>query len=260
MKIKAGNLNDYLQSTLENSNDHAQENPQLMHMIYRMDKLFHEEIFDHEFDVNPVAGFLVMNSYMMLLSAVRQALSGHTVSVFPIMRTALESACYAFLAAHDEELCKVWLNRHKSKNALQKCREKFTAKKAANQLKNLSPEMAEYVMAHYEASIDFGAHPNQKSILNHLKDIVKVEEGFQGFELVGVYNRNSWNVNFALFACAEVGQAIAFLFAASSKNHPLIHERLNIFQEWINEKIRLADEFNNGCIEYDEEMYRSFAP
>ncbi|KGA21938.1 hypothetical protein LES60_02570 [Pectobacterium brasiliense] len=260
MKIKAGTLLDYLNATLENSSVHAQEHPQLMYMVIQMDQIFQEEIFGHEFDVDPIAGLLAINAYTMLLSAVKQALSGHTVSTFPIVRTALESACYAYLIAHDEAMGKIWLNRHTSKGALQKCRKMFTVKKASNELKSISHEMAEYVMAHYEAAIDLGAHPNQKAVFNHLTDMGEVDTRFHGFELTGVYGQNSWHVNYALLVCTEVGQAIAFLLAASVKNHPLIHDRLKVFTSWLDEKNRIADELNGEPIDYTGPMYCSVIP
>lgn len=260
MKINAGTLHDYLTATLENAQDHTDKQPQLMHMVYRMDEIFHQEIFEYDSDVNPAAGLLAMNSYTMLLSAVQQALTGHIVPIFTIVRAALESACYAYLIALDEEKGKIWLDRHSSKSALQMSRNTFTAKKAANELKLRCPEMAEYVMAIYDAAIDFGAHPNQKSVFNHLEDIGPVGEEFHGFELTGVYGRNSWQVNHALLACIEYGQAIAFLIAASTENHPLTNDRLHVFQNWMNEKTCIAEELNGKPIEYSGPMYCSVIP
>ena len=260
MKMNAGTLLDYLSATLENSNDHAQEHPQLMHMVLQMDQIFQKEIFGHEFDVRPITGFLALNSYTLLLSVVRQALSGHLVAVFPIVRTALESACYAYLIAHNEEMEQIWLNRHKTASALHKCRKMFSVKKASNELKSISPEMAEYVMANYEAAIDFGAHPNNKAIFNHLTDMGEVDERFHGFELTGVYGRNSWHVNYALLVCTEVGQAIAFLLAACADKHPLIHERLEVFTSWVDEKNRMVDKINGEPMDYTGPMYCSVIP
>ena len=260
MKIEAGTLLDYLNATLENSNDHAQEHPQLMYMVLKMDRIFQEEIFDHEFDVNPIAGFLAMNSYMLLLSAVRQALSGHLVAVFPVVRTALESACYAYLIAHDEAIGNIWLNRHTTRSALDKCRRTLSVKKALDALKSNYPEMAEYVMANYEIAIDFGAHPNKKAVFNHLKYRGEVDEIFYDLELTGVYGRNSWHVNCALLFCTEVGQAIAFLLAACADKHPLIHDRLDVFNKWVDEKNKMADEINGEPINYTGPMYCSVKP
>jgi len=257
VKINAGSLFDYLKAMRENINDHANDHPQLMNMVFQMDKIFQEEIFQYEFDIDPISGFLSMNSYQLLLNAVQQALSGHLVTVFPIIRTALESACYAYLTAHNEEMVQVWLNRHKSESALQKCRKLFSVKKASNELKSISPEMAEYVMAHYEAAIDYGAHPNKKAVFSHLSDMGEVDERSHGFELTGVYGRNSWQVNYALLVCTEAGQAIAFLLAACTEKHPLLKDRLEVFQWWMDEKNRIAEELNGEPINYTGPMYCS---
>jgi hypothetical protein len=112
----------------------------------------------------------------------------------------------------------------------------------------------------YDASIDFGAHPNRKSVIDHLEDSGPVGEDFHSFELTGVYGQNSWHVNFALLVCVEVGQAIAFLVAASSENHPLINERVDLLQDWVDAKNRMAEEINDEPINYAGPMYSSVLP
>ncbi|QTO56190.1 hypothetical protein J8I88_19560 (plasmid) [Duffyella gerundensis] len=260
MKINTGTLLDYLNVTLENSNNHVQEHPQLMNLVLQMDLIFQKEIFDHEFEVNPIAGLLAMNYYTQLLSAVNLALPGNQAAIFPNVRTALESACYAYLIAHNKAMAEVWLNRHTTKNSLDKCRKIFSVKKASNDLKNLSPEMAEYVMAHYNAAIDFGAHPNRKAIFHHLTDMGEVDERHHGFELTCVYGRNSWHVNYALLICTEIGQAIAFLPAACTEKHLLIHDRLEVFESWIDEKNQMAEKMNSEPLDYSGPMYCSVIP
>lgn len=242
MKINASPLYDYLAATLENSKFHAFKQPQLMSMVNEMDQIFHDEIFNYEFDISPVAGLLAMNSYMMLLNAIQQALTGHTVSIFPIVRAAIESAMYAYLIADDESNEKIWLNRNTSKSAKDKCGKAFSAKNAEKKLKLISPEMATYVKENYDASIDYGAHPNRRSIYSHLIDTGLVSDRFHSFTLNGVYERNSREVNNALLACIEFGQAIAFLIAACDKNHPIICERVNVFQGWIDKKNLLVED------------------
>jgi len=260
LKIRAGSLPDYLTATLKNAQDHSAEPPQLMFMVQQMDQMFQQEIFDQEFEAHPTTALLVVNSHMMLLSAIRQALSGHVVTTYPIARAALESACYAFLISCDETKADIWLNRHVSKSALQRCRDTFTAAKAAKELKGISPEMAEYVMGYYDASIDFGAHPNRKSVVDHLESSGPIAGGLHGFELIGVYGRNSWQVNQALLACVEAGQAIAFLIAASAKNHPLINERVNVLQEWMDAKNRMVEEIKGEPLDYTGPLYCSVMP
>ncbi|WJD68702.1 hypothetical protein QQ994_19020 [Pseudomonas asiatica] len=259
MKLDAGSLSDYLSATLKVATEHSETPPHLMFMVRRMDEIFHQEIFGHEFEANPTVGLLAMNAYVTLLSAVRQALSGHVVSTFPIARAALESACYALLA-RDEIKAEIWADRHTSELSLKACRRTFTAQKAADELRAISPQMAEYVMAHYEASIDFGAHPNRKSVIDHLEDSGPAGDGLHGFELIGVYGSNSWQVNHALLACVEAGQAIAFLMAAAAENHPLINERLGVIQGWMDAKRQVLEELSGGPLDYSGPMYRSVIP
>ena len=260
MKINAGTLSNYLTATLENAQDHAAEAPQLMFLVDQMDEIFQREIFAHDFDAPPTAALLVMNAYTMLLSAVRQALSGHVVTTYPVARAALESACYAFLIARDETKSDIWFDRHTSQKALKTCRQTFTAKSAADELKLIDPVMAEYVLAYYDASIDFGAHPNRKSVTDHLEDSGAVGEGLHGFELTGVYGRNSWQVNQALLACVEAGLAIVFLTVASSEKHPLVHERASVYQNWMDEKNRVLSELKGGTVDGKGPIYCSVTP
>ena len=250
MKINAEGLSVYLKATSENIDDHYKQPPDLMSLVVEMDEIFQNEIFAHEFEVSTFAGFLAMNSYTILLSAVRQGLSGHTVTIFPLVRTALESACYAYLIAQDKELEGIWLNRNKSNTALEKCRKNLTVQRAKTRLMSLSPEMANYVKELYDQSIDHGAHPNRKSVFKHLSNDGEVMDKFHSFTLNGVYGANSWNVNYSLLVCTEYGQAIAFLLAACVRKHPLLHERIEIFQNWLDKKAQIAEELNGREIDY----------
>lgn len=260
MQINAGTLQSYLTATIENAQDHAEQPPQLMFMIERMDQIFREEIFVSEYDAHPVSALLVMNAHMMLMSSIRQALSGHVVSTFPIVRAALESACYAFLICQDEQRAEVWLERHESVKALKACRNIFQVSVAVKELRPLAPEMAEYVSAHYDAAIDYGAHPNKRSVMNHFEDGGANNNGLHSFHLVGVYGRNSWQVNHALLVCVEVGQAIAFLVAASASDHTFVRRKVSVFQEWMDEKNRIVEELNGGPLAYANAMYTSIDP
>lgn len=257
MKITAGTLSDYLAATLENAQDHQRVAPELMPLVVHMDEVFQGEILGCDFDVHPTTGLLAMHAYTMLLSSVREALSGHVVSTFPIVRAALESACYAYLIAQDPAMGEVWLNRHQSNAALNKCRKTFTAKRAAEALERSHPGMAEWVLALYEASIDFGAHPNQKSVVGHLADGGTVDGGYQMFELTGVYGCDSWEVNRALMACVETGQVVAFMLAACPKEHPLLNERIEILQGWVDRKNEVVEKIKGEPIEFGGPLYSS---
>jgi hypothetical protein len=260
VKIKIGRVRDYLVATLENTQAHASESPELMHLITQMDDIFHDEIFSLPLSQKPTADLLIINAYTMLLAGIREALSGHVVCVFPIVRAALESSCYAYLIANDASKADIWLERHSSEVAMKNCRNVFTAKKAVDILRSSDPVMADYVWGYYEASIDYGAHPNNKSVIGHLSDSGPAEEGLHGFELTSVYGKNSWQVNHALFVCVEAGQAIAYLIASSIENHPLIHERGEVFKRWIDAKNRMVEDLTGESCDCTAPVYSSVRP
>lgn len=244
MKIEIDTLSNYLRATIENHFHHAKEEPDLMAMIYEMDRIFHQEIFAHEYDANAATMLLAMNSYMMLSNAVLQALSGHQVAVLPVARAALESACYAYLTSSDKKMSEIWFNRGKSNTATDNCRKAFTIGAAVAKLRYISPDMSDYLKKLYDLSIEYGAHPNIKAISHHLYDCGAVDDKFRSFSHIGVYGINSYQVNSALLFCVDVGQAIAFLLSASAKGHPFINEQKAVFQNWMDEKNKIIDEIS----------------
>ncbi len=261
MRLEIGSLQEYLTATNENAVDHNNEPPQLMHLVQEMDALFHQELFSDEFDLDPFASLLAANAYALLLSATRQALSGHVAGIFPLVRSALESACYAYLIAGNESLADTWLRRHDSQQAFKASRKIFdkSVAETTKKLKLISPEMAEYVTAQYQAAIDFGAHPNPRSVIDHIEMKGEDDKYFK-VELAGVYGRNSWQVNWGLLACVDVGLAIAFLIAASMKDQPLLRERVDVFNALMARKLQIADELNKAPVDYPDAMYTAFKP
>lgn len=239
--IKPDKLSSYLNVTLENHVNHAKKEPDLMWMTHEMDRFFHQEVFIQKYDANAVTIVLATNSYMLLSNAVSQALSGHQVAVLPVARTALESACYAYLTSSDNKMCEIWLNRDKSKTARDNCRKAFTIGATEAKLKHISPDMADYLKKLYELSIEYGAHPNIKAISRHLHLGDSADDNYRHFSHTGVYGENSNPVNGALLLCVDVGQAIAFLLCASATDHPIINERIDYFQKWIDEKNKIVD-------------------
>lgn len=244
MKIELDTISNYLNATLENHVYHAKNEPDLMWMIHEMDSFFHQEVFAHEYDANAATMLLAMNSYIMLSNAVFQALSGHQVAVLPVARTALESACYAYLTSSDNKMSELWFNRDKSKTAKDNCRKAFTIGATVAKLKCISPDMSDYLKKLYELSIEYGAHPNIKAISHHLHDGGLVDDKFRVFLHTGVYGENSYQVNGTLLFCVDVGQAIAFLLCASAKDHPIINERMDYFQNWMDGKSQIIDKIS----------------
>ncbi len=262
MRVNLDPLQTYLQAADENNAHHLSDPPELMPLIEQLDSIFRDEIFFGEFEIDATAALLSMNAYMLLLASIRQALSGHLAAVFPIARSALESSCYGYLIAHQPSLGDTWLNRHDSEQHYKQSKKKFNpaVSSVSKALKSDFPSMAEYVQAQYDAVIDYGAHPNPKSIVDRLEDKGAVDSESHHFELCGLYGKNSWEVNYGLLVAAEVGQAVAFVIASSMHDHPTLSAPSSVFNDYTDYKIKTVDKLNRAPVSYTEAMYTKYKP
>lgn len=71
----------------------------IMDLLYDCHQYFSKTLWRSGHGMSPVVAMLSLNAFMIYLAGVRVAMSGHVVAVFPVLRTALESACYAYLIA-----------------------------------------------------------------------------------------------------------------------------------------------------------------
>ncbi len=102
----------YLAGGDETSRELLEGDSPLVSAMNDADRFFSYEQYASEPDLGPVPAILGVNAHMYLLAAARTALSGHQAAVFPLVRTALESGCYAYLTAKTPELGTVWIERH----------------------------------------------------------------------------------------------------------------------------------------------------
>ena len=173
--------------------------------------------------MSPHQAFLSMHSLMTWTAAVRMALSGHAAATFPLFRTALEAACYAYLMKDDEELERAWSDRHASPEALKKSRKAFTSavKDAGARIDagTSTPRFAKWIMDAYDGAIDHGAHPNPKSIYRHLNP-PKDAGDYIIVNLTGIYDSENNETVRMLVACLDYGLVIACVLAHGLKEVP----------------------------------------
>jgi len=257
MKFTIPPLSSYLKDIADNLSDHNKTPPELMYLINDMDDFFRNEVFIDSLDINPISALLCMNGFMQLNASVCQALTGHVVTVFPLVRAALEAACYGFIISKDDAHSVTWHQRHSSNDDLKKCRKLFTVANTVKYLNQISEEMAQYVAEVYAAAIDFGAHPNTKSIMNHLDHHPQLENDHTYVRMTGIYGINSWEVNHALLACVETGHAIIFLTAATYIDHPLLGKRVSKFNDLVNAKIEMIYKYTGSAVDNIKPVFAS---
>lgn len=89
------------------------------------------------------------------------------IDSYPLQRSCLESAGYAMLMASTPELDKRWLNRDEDEDV----KNQFSNRRVREAIKAKDEKVATAYQGLYERTIDFGAHPNEKSVvLTIIKD------------------------------------------------------------------------------------------
>lgn len=210
---------------------------------------YHEFFVEHVFaEQNTMSWFqslLAMHGLMIYLSSIRIAISGHEVATFPLLRSALEACCYAYLMGDSTELHQVWLKRNESEEDLKVCRREFTSavKNAAKKLRDedwVSESTAEWINQAYDAAIDFGAHPNPMAIFPYVTMDENRPDNFVGVSLTGLYGAKSFETSRSLVACLDYGLLMAVVLVCSleEKSDATIDavNRLNDLKERLTEE------------------------
>lgn len=202
-------LEDYLNGADETTRTLLAENGPLIQALRQTHDFFPRVLWAHSKQRGAVSQIVAMNSFMLFLAGARTALSGHQAAIFPILRTALEAACYSYLMSEDENLERVWLNRHDSPEALRACRRTFgkAVSHTAKALNEIQTGSGEIVTEAYDAAIDFGGHPNVRSVFGHVS-LTEPNEDEVMVTLAGLYSADNIEVSRSLLACLDFGQAI----------------------------------------------------
>jgi hypothetical protein len=139
------------------------------HILFRQ---FEEAIEKDNRQQYLVARFLAVRSHSSILAAIRLSMSGQISESFPVLRSAIESTWYALHIAMDPkgtERSETWLRRNESEAAKARCKSEFTIAKVKQTHVALDAGTAKELHGIYEDLIDFGAHPNQFSVMVAIK-------------------------------------------------------------------------------------------
>lgn len=99
-----------------------------------------------------------------LVAAVRLASAGQIPESYMLLRGAVEAALTAHLIAQRFDLAEVWLRRHDSDASMKEVRALFGYGRLISSLREGSADIAEKTDAIYQKAIDYGAHPNERSL------------------------------------------------------------------------------------------------
>ncbi|MEA9605995.1 hypothetical protein QY702_05900 [Xanthomonas campestris pv. plantaginis] len=209
-----GGIESYMAAADETTAELLASHDPIVAALREYDTYFREGLW-RQYQPPAVPLVLCMNAYQLFLASSRMALSGHCAAVFPLLRTALESAAYASLIMHKPELQDVWTRRHQGEAEKKACRKAFTFEKAIGLLKDRAPDIHALAVLGYEGAIDYGAHPNVKGVFGHVS-IDDQDDDFFAVSHTSLYGATHIETIRGLCACLDFGFAIIGIIALSS--------------------------------------------
>ena len=181
-------------------------------LLHDIDALWKADVLAKAFATSSIATLLFVQSTYHWMAGVTLAMSGNAVPTYPVLRAGLEAACYGYLLHDDEELRILWLQRDSDAGKTRAFRKQFgyAIDTTTKRLKQTNAGLASLIGEMHEASITFGAHPNPRSMIDHLGEFQDAGDRVV-VELVAVNSPDSHNTTRALCAAAEHGLACAWL-------------------------------------------------
>jgi hypothetical protein len=208
-------LADYIARGDENTQRLLASDHPVVPLVNAYYRFFAEELWAEDQGQTDTAMFLGLNAFTLWTGAVRIALSGHEAATYPILRTALESACYALLVNRKPELAAIWSARHDGEAQRKASRKAFGSAVAdvAAILEAQQPSLGDFLTDVYDAHIDSGAHPNPRGVTDHFHPIESNDDKHH-VGLGSLYPGNSFQVFRALTMVTESARAIAMALTA----------------------------------------------
>jgi hypothetical protein len=112
--------------------------------------------------------FMFFRSHAAYRGACSLVMSGMTVEGMAILRLCLEFAGYACLLTERPELAMVWWDRDVDEKTKQAARDALTAGAVKRAVKRLDERTGEIYEGLYDRTIQWGAHPNEKTVTQNL--------------------------------------------------------------------------------------------
>lgn len=241
----------YLNAANESEGECLAEHKDFVAFFTELDEHFRTLVTGHLYgDVNfGVSHLLAMNAHASFLASAAAAVRGQFAPTFMIIRGSLESALYSFIASLDKKDAEIWLKRTEN---LEACRNLFTVNRAVQKLSH-DPNLASAVRSSHQWLIEFGAHPNPRSILENLHFDSESDPNYHKVSLAYIGNCSSVAVVRCLSACVENGAIILSVLVHAFAEHPKsaeIHKRVwvifNQVQATMIKAGYLADEWVDG--------------
>jgi len=181
-----------------------------------------------------IPALLCLRAHSAYRTACHLALSGQGPETFVISRSCIEYALYAHHIHKDAELSELWLNRHDNDVLLKKHRREFTSGRALEGLSKICPALSDAASRLYETCIDFGGHPNPRSVTS----TARLEEtpGTDNIKIIYLANPDMEIFSFAMQSVVQVGyvsfEILRLIWGGVIPNSKEMETLVAIHNEW----------------------------
>jgi len=160
------------------------------HRLCRIDDLMYEIATDWKGVSPSVENMAPLMMFFRAHAAFRAAcglgMGGMTVEGMAVLRLSLEFAGYACYLKIEPQLAMVWWDRDIDAKTLKKVRNEFTGGAVARAVMKVDQRLSEMYKHLYDVTIQYGGHPNEKTITQSLKlDILEEQTVIEQVYLQG---------------------------------------------------------------------------
>jgi hypothetical protein len=118
-----------------------------------------------------LAALLFLRCHSAFRAAAGHAAAGQAVESYVVDRAMLEFAAYALRIFREPTLGVVWLNRHQDEASLKSAKDAFSHRKVQTTVTAANRHAGERFQTLYQRTIDFGGHPNERSVTGNMSII-----------------------------------------------------------------------------------------
>jgi len=160
-----------------------------------------------------IAPFLLMRCHSALRATASLVMAGQLAECYVMTRCALEHAAYGLHMTTDPMLPLIWLKRHDDDEtdgaAMKASKEAFRFRDLVNSIAAKDNKLAPIFERHYQDSIDFGAHPNERSVTGSM---TKTDQGDQTLYQQAYLQGDGLELDHALIHTIRTSLCCLFIF------------------------------------------------
>lgn len=210
-------LKFFHQNTESNFHKCLESSDPVVEKIIELERLFEDSFRILGKGSTYIESFFLHRSRSLFLSAVKIGFGGQSGDVYPLLRTMLENALYAWYLHKDPNRFLVWIQRMDDENSRSKMRNSFSYGKIISEFEKDWPVLAKAIKETYEFHIDNGAHPNVFSVIAGMKMHESVESTLVNCPLIHAWDGNTFQLALMEIARAGVGVLEIYRIIAPEK-------------------------------------------